>query len=384
MKNIKYYLTIILIFIVNINIQGQTSTDKVNDTSACYNIPCNPNTFWLKYYLGPPVDSFRIAEYSLVNNTISLVTLNKTSIAPYSPNLALVNLEYPSACRTFYDLDTSYLRRFNTNLNNWDTINVNLNFPCGSMTGNDNFIVAAASSPIASGGWEVDLVRLKYNNLNQIADTIIYPWNPNEYIITQLAIDNLNQIWFFDHIGNSSGYWVATNLRCIDEMGNLIHDYPLNFYCDLFGAHGMFIMNNKIYVGTDASNGPSPTDLIPFAIINDTVVREPPINFIAPTNRKTMATCINGTLVSVNEIPSALKDLSVYPNPASSNFTVYLPYKTSAQAQIKVVNSQGQLIYSSAAINYNTINCSTWSRGVYLVNLQENGKIITSKKIVLE
>jgi len=384
MKNIKHYLTIIFVIIVNINIYGQISPNKVNDTAACYNIPCNPNTFWLKYYLGPPVDSFRIAEYTLVNNTISLVTLNKTGTASYSSSLAFVNLEFPSSCRTFYELDTAYLRRFNTNSNNWEAINVNLNFPCGSLTGNDNFIVAEALSPVSGSGWASDFVRLKYNNLNQIADTIIYPWNPNELIIAQLAIDNLNQIWFFDHIGSSSGYWVATNLKCIDEIGNLIHDYPLNFYCDLYGAHGVFIMNNKIYVGTDASNGPSPTDLIPFSIINDTVVREPPINFIAPPNRKNMATCFNGTLVSVNEIPPSLKELSVYPNPANSNFTIYLPYKTSAQAQITVSNSQGQLVYSSPAIDYNNINCSTWSRGVYLINLQENGKIITSKKIVLE
>jgi len=89
-------------------------------------------------------------------------------------------------------------------------------------------------------------------------------------------------------------------------------------------------------------------------------------------------------LVSVNEIPPSLKELSVYPNPANSNFTIYLPNKTSAQAQITISNSQGQLVYSSAAIDYSTINCSTWSRGVYLINLQENGKIITSKKIVLE
>jgi hypothetical protein len=391
MKNIKQYLTIILIFIVNINLHGQISIDKVNDTSACYNIPCNPNTFWLLYNIfnpnpsGNTSDSNIIAEYTLINNVITPVTLNKAGAPFLDRSLIYTNFGCPNATKTFYHIDTNVIRRFNPNLNNWDSIVTNLGIVTANASGGaggSNFIVFYKPGINCTGCF--DIVRLKFNNLNQITDTIIYPWNINSLSITQLAIDNLNQIWFFEHIGNSSGWWVATNLKCLDNMGNVIHDYPLNFYCDLYGATGTFIMNNKIYVGTNSSNGPSPTDLIPFSIINDTVVREPSINFIAPPVRISMASCNPGTLVSVNEIPTVLKDLSVYPNPATSNFTVYLPYKTSEQAQITVINSQGQLIYSSAAIDYNTINCSTWSRGVYLINLQLNGKIITSKKIVLE
>ena len=386
MKNIKQYLTIILIFIVNINLHGQISTDKVNDTSACYNIPCNPNTFWLLYnpnLLGPQIDSNVIAEYTLINNVITPVTLNKATTR-YNPTLIYTNFGCPSATKTFYSIDTNVIRIYNPNLNNWDSIVTNLNVTVltNGGAGGSNFIVFYKPDINCNGCSEI--VRLKSNNLNQIVDTIIYPYIIYSSPVTQLAVDDLNQIWFFEHSGISSGWWVATNLKCLDNMGNVIHDYPLNFYCDLYGNRGMFIMNNKIYVGTDVSNGPSPTDLIPFSIINDTVVREPSINFIAPPIRLCMASCNPGTLVSVNEIPPSLKELSVYPNPATANFTVYLPYKTSAQAQITVSNSQGQLVYSSPAIDYSTINCSTWSRGVYLINLHENGKIITSKKIVLE
>jgi len=389
MKNIKKYLTIILIFIVNINLHSQTSANKVNDTAACYNIPCNPNTFWLLYnpnLLGPQTDSNVIAEYTLINNVITPVTLNKATSTRYTPNFIYTNFGCPSTSKTFYQIDTNVITRYNPNLNNWDSIITNISnvrVGTGYSAGGSNFIVTYNCTLGVGYG---NIVRIKFNTLNQITDTIIYPWNINNnaLLLTQFAIDDLNQIWFFEHIGNSSGWWVATNLKCLDIMGNVIHDYPLNFYCDLWGNRGTFIMNNKIYVGTDASNGPSPTDLIPFSIINDTVVREPSINFIAPSGRLKMASCNPGTLVSVNEIPSSLKELSLYPNPASANFTVYLPYKTSEQAQITVINSQGQLIYSSAAIDYNTINCSTWSRGVYLINLQVNGKIITRKKIVLE
>lgn len=359
-------------------------------------INCNPNTFWLSRIFGP-YNETRINEYTLINNVVNLTTPNMVVGGPknYTQDLAFAldtnnnSSFFQSALKdTIFFLDTFALVKFNGN--SWDTVltfDPTMCLRCRTGAGKGHYLVMTDNPSVVHG----DPNRISLFNTHSNMMHSIYTFSPTVYLLHNPSFDGDYNIWFLESDSAIAVSWgiqpsgsVATSLKAIDTLGNLVYNYPIPFFLDLSDFYGNFILNNKFYVGIGYTNLQYAHSLIPFSIVNGVFTMEPPISFYPPPNIIDLESCNEGTLVSVNEIPSALKDLSVYPNPASSNFTVYLPYKTSAQAQIKVVNSQGQLIYSSAAINYNTINCSTWTRGVYLVNLQENGKIITSKKIVLE
>ncbi|MFM2155839.1 MAG: Secretion system C-terminal sorting domain [Bacteroidota bacterium] len=393
MKKKSIYLLILLIAMSNIVFSQTKLIEHLPHSTNIIN--CNPNTFWLSRIFGPYFET-RINEYTLINNTVSPTNPNMV-IGPrnYMQDLAyaLDSNNNPTFFQaTFKDstnlFDTLQLTKFNGT--SWDTIftfDATMYGRCGVSAGKGHYLVIK-DNPFAIDG---NPIRLSIFNTQNNMMYPIYTIPTQNKFLSNPSFDSDYNIWFLENDSAVAVSWgiqpsgnVATNLKAIDTLGNLVYHYPIPFFLDLNDIYGSFIMNNKLYVGIGYTNFQYPHSLLPFSILNGVFTMEPPISFYPPPNINDLESCNVGTLVSVNEIPSYLKELSLYPNPANSNFTVYLPYKTSAKAQITVSNSQGQLVYSSAAIDYNTVNCSTWSRGVYLINLHENGKIITSKKIVLE
>lgn len=393
MKTKSIYILVLLIAMSNLVFSQTKLTEQLPQSTNIIN--CNPNTFWLSRIFGPYFET-RINEYTLINNVVNLTNPNMVN----GPRNYMQDLAYaldsnnnPTFFQATYKdstylFDTLQLTKFNGN--SWDTIftfDATITGRCGVSAGKGHYLVIK-DNPIVIDG---NPIRISIFNTQNYMMYPIYIIPTQNNFLSNPSFDSDYNIWFLENDSAVAVSWgiqpsgnVATNLKAIDTLGNLVYNYPIPFFLDLNDFYGSFIMNNKFYVGIGYNSLQYPHSLLPFSILNGTFTMEPPISFYPPPNINDLESCNEGTLVSVNEIPTVLKDLSVYPNPASANFTIYLPYKTSAQAQITVVNSQGQLIYSSAAVDYNTINCSTWSRGVYLINLQENGKIITSKKIVLE
>lgn len=360
-------------------------------------INCNPNTFWISRSFGPYFET-RINEYTLINNTVNLTIPNMVVGAPENRfnDLAFAldsnnnSTFFKTALEdTIFFLDTFSLVKFNGN--SWDTIftfDATMYGRCRPSGGKGHYL-AILDHPtiIYAPPTRISLFNTQNNMMHPI---YTIPQSSSNLLLNPSFDANYN-LWFFESDSVAAAAWgiqpsgtIVTNLKAIDTLGNLVYNYPIPFILDVGYTYGFFILNNKIYLVIGYNSLQYSHSLLPISIVNGVVTMEPPISFYPPPNVCGITSCSEGTLVSVNEIPPSLKELSVYPNPANSNFTIYLPYKTSAQAQITVSNSQGQLVYSSPAIDYNTINCSTWSRGVYLINLQENGKIITSKKIVLE
>lgn len=85
-----------------------------------------------------------------------------------------------------------------------------------------------------------------------------------------------------------------------------------------------------------------------------------------------------------NQIDAAVK---IFPNPASSNTTISLNLEKEAQVEMKLINLSGKVM---AAKNYGSLNgtwsvnlnTSTFSAGVYLVELTIDGTKVTKRLVV--
>jgi hypothetical protein len=82
------------------------------------------------------------------------------------------------------------------------------------------------------------------------------------------------------------------------------------------------------------------------------------------------------------EASAPLAKLSVYPNP--TNDYLYISTSNATNYAIKIVDMLGNLVYSSVLkTGFEKIDVTQFQKGVYFVTLNNNGKSITTKKIVI-
>ncbi len=90
--------------------------------------------------------------------------------------------------------------------------------------------------------------------------------------------------------------------------------------------------------------------------------------------------CVNVIITGIEELtPTGIK---IYPNPFDDNIVIEFANSTQ-NTQISIVNIEGKVVYSNAAVNSNklTIDATAWSKGVYSIQILNDNQIIT-KKIV--
>ncbi len=90
-------------------------------------------------------------------------------------------------------------------------------------------------------------------------------------------------------------------------------------------------------------------------------------------------TTTTGTLAAVNN-----SLISVYPNPAKDQINIDLSSMNSANALVKIVNSNGAVVYQGTAFNSNeVINTSAFNKGIYMVQVSSENNV-SNKKVVIE
>ncbi|MFK7755873.1 MAG: T9SS type A sorting domain-containing protein [Flavobacteriales bacterium] len=94
--------------------------------------------------------------------------------------------------------------------------------------------------------------------------------------------------------------------------------------------------------------------------------------------------------VSVEEQKSELM-VSVYPNPTANVLFIELPTRLlsslGANLQIIIRNSQGKQVFSEIVSNSNptaSVDLSSNASGIYLVSVVSQGKLLSSKRVILE
>ena len=89
-------------------------------------------------------------------------------------------------------------------------------------------------------------------------------------------------------------------------------------------------------------------------------------------------TCNDCGVVNVPEIEK--NNLTVYPNPATNKFTVDLG--NDEKANIQLFNLVGQQVYSETITGSAQVNVSNLHSGVYMLKVNQNGKVTTTKVVV--
>lgn len=88
--------------------------------------------------------------------------------------------------------------------------------------------------------------------------------------------------------------------------------------------------------------------------------------------------CTECEVVNVPEIEK--NNPTIYPNPATNNFTVNLG--NDEKANIQLFNIVGQQVYSETITGTAQVNVSNLNSGVYMLKINQNGKVYTTKVIV--
>ncbi len=86
--------------------------------------------------------------------------------------------------------------------------------------------------------------------------------------------------------------------------------------------------------------------------------------------------------VGFEELSMNYNELSVYPNPASDNFTISIN-EVMKNAQVEIYNVLGEKVYSAVLNNkQETINTKQFSSGIYFVKVSDTEKLYMTKVIV--
>jgi len=90
-------------------------------------------------------------------------------------------------------------------------------------------------------------------------------------------------------------------------------------------------------------------------------------------------TCDDCSMGSIKEMGK--KNITINPNPATSNFTVDLG--VAGQSNVEMFNLVGQKVYSHTTNESSiTINVNSFKSGVYMLKVNQNGQVYTSKVVV--
>ena len=91
-----------------------------------------------------------------------------------------------------------------------------------------------------------------------------------------------------------------------------------------------------------------------------------------------ISNCINFNLLGASEFNK--ENVEVYPNPVNSILNIDLPY--SGYTILKIVNLEGKELLNQVIENaHNEIKFSQFSNGVYFVNLEANGSVLSYKVV---
>lgn len=93
---------------------------------------------------------------------------------------------------------------------------------------------------------------------------------------------------------------------------------------------------------------------------------------------------LSNQILSINQINSLLRLISLYPNPVTNNTTIILKggFQLSGTVQIYSVTGKLALAISLTDFSSDSIDISNLNNGVYLVKIEANNTSVTKKLIV--
>lgn len=97
----------------------------------------------------------------------------------------------------------------------------------------------------------------------------------------------------------------------------------------------------------------------------------------------------SNTLAIKQEFNKDVEIVKAHPNPANDNLSVILSSKSEANYQLTLSNLNGQQVFDRTqpvqqGLNYTSIDVSSYKNGFYLLTVSQNGKAISTNKIIIE
>ena len=134
-------------------------------------------------------------------------------------------------------------------------------------------------------------------------------------------------------------------------------------------------MNTSLYAGSETFK---PSSESWYKMYCPTIMWQ--VDHLRPYIGFHMTNCEGCGLVNVKDMEK--KNINVYPNPATS--TVNVKLVDNSQANIQLFNLVGQVVLSEQVNGQDqvTLNVNNYNSGIYMLKVNQNGKVYTSKVIV--
>ena len=168
------------------------------------------------------------------------------------------------------------------------------------------------------------------------------------------------------------------------EAGDFNGDGFIDIVCtEHFGISPKLYFNNGNALFTDASdrlNLPNTSGLVSTRVADYDNDGAPEIAFLDYNNKIIIAKKIQNYVLNTNSFTTnQIKDIDVYPNPFSSNFSIKIPEKENFKF-LTIFDVLGKKIYSTTTFQEN-FSIDYLSKGMYILNI-ETDKHKYSKKII--
>lgn len=184
--------------------------------------------------------------------------------------------------------------------------------------------------------------------------------------------------------------WHMPDTNC-SYMRPMVQTYSDTFYLENGQAVAQLYNNNK-YVDSwswDFGDGETDTVQNPLHVYTDTGVYTVQVVVTDANCPKTkiahkQIVVVNSS--SVSKLAISNSQLTIYPNPSDSKFTIETELPQGSIGEIRVYGISGKEVKTIQIENQKTktsIDVSHWQKGNYLCSLFVNGKLVKSKKMVV-
>ena len=268
----------------------------------------------------------------------------------------------------------NYITDFNTTSTGWCAIIVDSLKTAATTTATSNWTTAGPPA----GGVSFD-ARLQISRTTN-GQKIIYSWADSDTLITGTKNNTQPNI-------HMKGYDLATNMVTASKdmsTGKVGPDYNSFWFLSspiiANPSVGAWLVPT-IYVGSDDGtlNGDNP---VSYYYMDDNM-------FSATEFTMAIVGKCPTTVTGINQHSTTFEALNFYPNPASTNATIDVELNQSAKLDINILNSVGQIVYSTSVSgnigsNKVNINLNNLSAGLYFYQVNVGNSKAVTKKFAVE
>jgi hypothetical protein len=322
---------------------------------------------------------------------------NQNSVGPYflinngSGNFTKVINNFPTAIA---NLSTVYMSSRFADIDNDNDKDLILGALDGSGIAKDLILLNNGSGVFTPGlplpnrygsaTWgTVSIVAKDFNNDGWV-DLLMSTLQGYQTCQLQLLLNNQNGT-FTDATANIPQNWPTTNtwVKWV-EVGDFNSDGYIDIVCTShFGTNPKIYFNNGNAVFEDASNlltFPNTNGLVSTRVGDFDNDGSLEIAFLDSGNKIIIAKKVQNYVLNTNSFTTnEIKDIVIYPNPFSSNFSIKIPENEEFKL-LTIFDSGGKKIYSTSTFDENW-SIDYLSRGIYILNI-ETDKHKYSKKII--